>query len=303
VIARYGDRVQPVLKDAGGQASALNAGWLRSRADVVIFLDADDELLPHAVASVGAAFAAAPAAAKVQYRMAVIDAAGRATGAIKPPVHVRLPNGDVRRAELTFPFDLPWLATSGNAFSRAALARLMPIPEAEFSTSADWYLRHLAALVGEVVSLDEVCARYRVHGANGYELADPELDLRHVRQTVRYAAATRRHLRRLACELDLPMPAGPILSASDLGNRLISRKLSPAEHPLPRDRVARLALAGATASVRRFDVPAAMKAVCVGWFAAMALAPRRPARGLATQFLFPERRGRLGPLLRRGGQR
>lgn len=299
VMMRYGDRITAVFKENGGQASAFNTGAAHCRGDVVIFLDADDLLLPDAAARAAAAFAAAPRAVKIQYRMAVIDEAGRRTGDLKPPGHVRLPTGDLRRSELTFPFDLPWMATSGNAFSAAALRRIMPIPEEEFASSADWYVQHLIALLGEVVSLKDVCACYRVHGSNRYEPPGAVLDLTHVRQSVRYAAVTRRHLRRLAGELGLPLPPGPILSVADLANRLISCKLEPRAHALPADRVSSLALGGAIAAVRRFDVRWPMKLAFIGWFAAMALAPRRAAQALAEVFLFPERRQRVSPLLAR----
>ena len=65
----YADRVEVVLKENGGQASALNAGFEHCRGDVVIFLDADDVLHPEAAARVAAAFAADGALAKVQFRM------------------------------------------------------------------------------------------------------------------------------------------------------------------------------------------------------------------------------------------
>jgi glycosyltransferase involved in cell wall biosynthesis len=299
VIGRYGGRIAAVLKDNGGQASAFNAGWAHCRGDAVIFLDADDVLLPGATSRIAGAFAASPGVVKVQYRMAVIDQAGRPTGTLMPAAHVRMPSGDVRRSELTFPFDLPWMATSGNAFSAAALRRIMPIPEDEFATSADWYLRHLIALLGDVVSLREVCASYRVHGSNGYALSAPALDLEHIRQTVRYAAATRRHLERLAGELGLPAAPGPILSVADLANRVVSLKLDRDAHPLRDDRVKRLTLAGAGAALRRFDVRWPMKLLFIGWFFAMALAPRRVARTLAELFLFPERRMPINSVLGR----
>jgi glycosyltransferase involved in cell wall biosynthesis len=297
VISRYENRITAVFKENGGQASAFNAGWAHCRGDIVIFLDADDVLHPGATERIVGAFAAFPRVVKVQYRMAVIDQTGRPTGMVMPTDHIRMPSGDLRRSELTFPFDLPWMATSGNAFSASALRRIMPIPEDEFATSADWYLRHLIALLGDVVSLPEVCASYRVHGSNSYQLAEPRLDLGHIRQSVRYAAATRRHLRRLGRELDLPAAPGPILSVADLANRLISLKLARDVHPLPGDRLGRLALAGTVAAIRRFDVRWPIKALFIGWFWAMTLVSRPAARALAVPFLFPERRARINPIL------
>lgn len=295
VMARYGDRITTVFKENGGQASAFNAGWAQCLGDIVIFLDSDDVLLSDAAARAAAAFAAAPGAVKVHYPMAVIDKNGHPTGELKPPRYIRLPAGDLRRCQLIFPFDLAW--TGNSAFSTAALKRIMPIPEREFATSADWYLKHLVPLLGDVISLQDVCVCYRVHGSNGYELSHATLDMEHVRQTVRYAAATRRHLRRMAAELGLTLPPGPILSVSDLANRLTSRKLEPGAHPLPGDRVGRLALGGAIAAVRRFDVLWPMKLMFIVWFASMALAPRRAGAALAAIFLFPERRSRINRLL------
>ena len=54
--AQYKGRVIPVLKENGGQASALNAGVLASQVDIICFLDADDIYLPEKVAETVAAF-------------------------------------------------------------------------------------------------------------------------------------------------------------------------------------------------------------------------------------------------------
>jgi glycosyltransferase involved in cell wall biosynthesis len=297
VLRGYSARVVTVLKENGGQASALNAGWAHSRADVVIFLDADDVLLPHAAARVARAFATRPAAVKVQYRMLVIDEVGRPTGDVMPPAHINLPSGDLRLNELTFPFDMPWMATSGNAFAASALRRVMPVPEKEFAASADWYLRHVVSLLGEVVSLTEACACYRIHGSNSYARIGGAVDLEQIRASVRYADATRRHLERVSDETGLRRPDGEILSVADLANRLVSSKLEPDAHPLPEDRVPRLALAGMTAAARRFDVRWPKKLMFMGWFFVTALAPRPAVERLAAVFLFPERRRLLNRLL------
>jgi glycosyltransferase involved in cell wall biosynthesis len=49
VIASYGDSIISVVKENGGQASALNAGFHASHGQVLLFLDSDDTLLPGAV--------------------------------------------------------------------------------------------------------------------------------------------------------------------------------------------------------------------------------------------------------------
>src|SRR5947208_13210443 len=56
VIAGYGGRIAAVLKDNGGQGSAFNAGFAASRGELVLFLDADDLLLPDAVAQAAALY-------------------------------------------------------------------------------------------------------------------------------------------------------------------------------------------------------------------------------------------------------
>ena len=101
VIAGYQDRAQTLLKPNGGQASALNAGFAASTGDIVIFVDSDDLLYPHAVSSVVAAWV--PECAKVQYRLAIVDEHCRPTGGSFPASQVMLPSGDL----------LPMIAAAG----------------------------------------------------------------------------------------------------------------------------------------------------------------------------------------------
>lgn len=299
VLRSYADRVEVVLKEQGGQASALNAGLERCLGEVLLVLDADDVLRPQAAERVAAAFAAAPELSKVQFPMAIIDAAGTATGVVKPAGHLRAPVGDQRRAELAFPFDLPWLPGGGTGFRAEAVRRILPIPESDYPRSgADWYLVHLTALLGEAALLEEVCAEYRVHGGNAYELARDGIDLGHMREAIVFAGATTRALEALADELGLEHPQ-PILSCADLANRLVSLRLEPERHPVPGDRRRALLPDALRAIRRRFDVSAPMKALLLAWFALEAVVPRRPARLLAELFLFPGRRAGFNRLLER----
>jgi len=299
LLRGYSDRVEVVLKEQGGQASAINAAVDRCRGEVLLLLDADDVLRPQAAERVAAAFAADPGLAKVQFPMAIVDADGRPTGEVKPGGHLQAPVGDQRAAELAFPFDIAWLPGGGTGFRTEAVRKILPIPEADYPRSgADWYLVHLTALLGKAALLDEVCAEYRIHGGNSYELARAEIDLDHVRESIGFARVTTRSLEALADELGLERPH-PILSFADLANRLVSLRLEPNRHPVRGDRRRVLFADAVRATRRRFDVSAPMKALLVAWFALEAAVPRRLARPLAEIFLFPARRARFNRLLGR----
>ena len=298
VLRAYEGRVEVVLKENGGQASALNAGLDRCQGEVAMLLDSDDVLRPDAASRVAAAFASSPSLVKVQYRMDVIDSLGQPTGGIKPEPHMPLPQGDVHRAELSFPFDMTWMSTSGNAFRLDALRRVLPIPEEDYRLGADWYLVHTTALLGPVESLDQVSASYRVHGENRYEPQAPRVDLAHIRESIRFAGATTERLERLADDLAIDRPH-PILSLADLSHRMVSLRLEPDRHPLPGDSRLGLVRFALRATRRRFDAAAPMKAMYAGWFMAMAVVPRPLAARLAELFLFPARRRRLNRLLGR----
>jgi glycosyltransferase involved in cell wall biosynthesis len=299
VLRGFEDRVEVVLKEQGGQASALNAGIERCRGEVLLFLDADDVLRPHAAERVATAFAAGPQLSKVQFPMEIVDAEGNPTGGVKPGGHLRAPVGDQRRAELAAPFDLPWLPGGGTGFRAEAVRRILPIPAADYPRSgADWYLVHLTALLGEAALLDEVCASYRVHGGNAYELDGDEIDLDHVREAIVFAGATTRSLEALADRLGLERP-DRILSYADLANRLVSLRVAPGRHPVAGDRRFSLLRDALRATRRRTDVSVAMKILLVAWFALEVVAPRRLARRLAELFLFPGKRTGANRLLGR----
>lgn len=298
VIASYGHAILAVYKDNGGQASALNAGFARSSGEIVIFLDADDVLLPSIAERVADAFAGSPNVGKVHYPMEVIDGAGRRTGVSKPAPHLPLRSGDLRKPALAFPFDVVWMAMTGNAFAASSLRRVFPIPENDFPILADWYLNHLAPLLGSVEVLESVGAYYRIHGRNSYELAEASLNLGHLRQTIVCADRLRPYLASLAQEAGLGSPNGEILSVSDVANRLISLRLDPKGHPIETDTVPGLVTTGARAVARRFDVRWPLKALFLLWFAGLAVTPRRLVPSVAEPYLFPERRlRRLNRLL------
>jgi glycosyltransferase involved in cell wall biosynthesis len=166
IIAGYGHRIVPVLKDNGGQASAFNAGFRASHGDLVCFLDADDSLLPTAMERSIGRYAAADIA-KVHWPLLIIDEQGVETGDRYP--EQPLPAGDLRDALIrTGP--TPYLnpPTSGNAWSRSFLNKVLPVPEDEFRLGADAYLLTLAPLYGPLASVTEPQGCYRIHASNHF---------------------------------------------------------------------------------------------------------------------------------------
>jgi hypothetical protein len=166
IIASYGRDIVPVLKDNGGQASAFNAGLAASRGELVVFLDADDALLPHAVER-AAAELGGERTVKVHWPLLEIDAAGRRTGAVIPD---ELAQGELietvlREGPAGHGGNPP---SSGNAWRREYLDRIFPVPEEAFRIWADVYLLELAPIYGRIARIDEPLGLYRVHGENRY---------------------------------------------------------------------------------------------------------------------------------------
>ena len=166
VLATYSADVTAVLKENAGQGSAFNAGFSACQGDVVCFLDADDVLSPSAVAECIPLFAE-PGTATVCWPLSVIDESSSSSGEVLPSRP--LSEGDLRdlvlergpAAQVTVP-------TSGNAWSRGFLQRVLPMPEALFRISADSYLHALSPLYGTTRVVNEPLGCYRVHGGNAY---------------------------------------------------------------------------------------------------------------------------------------
>lgn len=298
VIAGYGDRVTAVLKENGGQASAFNAGLARAQGDVLIFLDADDQLHPHIVEQIVAVFVANPNVVRVQYRLELIDAAGVPMGELKPPPHVAMPNGDLRQQVLLFGDDIQWLPTSGNAFSMEMLQKIFPVPESPYRICADFYLSNLSPLFGLVVSIAEAGGYYRVHGSNGHH--NGRLDLRRTRHIISRTDRTHGYICQAAHKLGLSGFSAhnvAIHSTTFMANRLVSLRLEPADHPISGDTRFSLAQRGITAALNRPDLTRVLRVMYVIWFLLAAIAPKSIVRWLALELFYPDRQRSLSNLV------
>jgi glycosyltransferase involved in cell wall biosynthesis len=298
IIASYGDQIVPVLKENRGQASAFNAGFALSQGDIVIFLDSDDMLLPDTVQRVADVFQSNVDIAKVQYRLEVIDVKGIPTGTLIPSAYLSMPSGDLRQHVLQFPDDIPYSATSGNAFAARVLHQIFPVPEQIYGqVGADLYLYNLTPLFGIVISLEEIGGQYRIHESNNHYTSMVDLDK--TRRIITRTYHTHIYLKKFANSLGLagfPDEPADVLSVTFLAHRIISLKLDPLQHPIQGDALLQLFLSGVIAASRRVDVSLTKRLLYVLWFVAMAPAPRPLASWLAERFFYPETSGQFNTL-------
>jgi glycosyltransferase involved in cell wall biosynthesis len=164
IVRSYGDRIQSILKENGGQASAMNRGCEIAKGEVVFFLDSDDKLHARAVKTVMAAWNSRYA--KAHFRLDVLDVGNVHQGCFPEP-HAKLPEGDLAEEILNNGFYV-CPPCSGNAFSSWALKEILPIPEAPFRYCADVYLNYRVPFLGPVLAIDQALGVYRVHGTNGW---------------------------------------------------------------------------------------------------------------------------------------
>ena len=290
IIASYASKglVRPVLKENGGQASAFNEGFRASRGDVIIFLDADDVLLPEAVETAISVWE--PSLTKVQWRLQLVDEGLRPVDETAPARWQPMLSGDVRHLELRWGYH-PSPPTSGNAFSRWLLERILPIPERDWVIAADSYVLTLAGLLGPIRSIDRVLGYYRIHGRNQWYSVD--LDVMKLLREVKVHWAKERLL--------ISMIAGSEAKSRFIGFptlwklRLALAVLAPEKLSalgLPGGRL-RLAICGlrASAGFPFFDSALARLRLAL-WFLLVGVLPSSVARSLALLGVTPSQRPR-----------
>jgi glycosyltransferase involved in cell wall biosynthesis len=165
IISSYGARLIPVLKENGGQLSALNAGFAASRGDVVCLLDADDVFLPKKVSVIVKTWQENRQASVIYHQLQGIDSEGNKLWKGKPWPQPFC-QGDIReKVERSGGWWL-WPNTSGLCFPRSFLERVLPGPAEGFRYCADTYLASIAPFLGPVVGIPWPLTSYRLHGRN-----------------------------------------------------------------------------------------------------------------------------------------
>lgn len=177
-VSKYATAIKYLRKPNGGQASAFNFGFERARGEIIALLDADDYWLSGKLKRLRSEFEKYPEAGLVYHRLRELDAR---TGIIRD-AHFTAISGFVPSA-LQHVLLFNALTTTGLAFRRDVIERLLPIPEV-LTIQADAYLATLTTFLAPVVAIDEPLAVYRIHGDNLYFQADDDINADRLRRRI-----------------------------------------------------------------------------------------------------------------------
>lgn len=152
-LARYGDRIRNIHQANRGLAASRNLGISLAKADLIAFLDADDEWLPEKLARQVAAFEAHPEIALVAANAENIDETGKSLGrgraALKGHVLKQLLRANV-------------VVVSSVVIRREVAAEIEGPFLQDFSSCEDWILWLRVAARHPIVVLPDVLVRYYV---------------------------------------------------------------------------------------------------------------------------------------------
>lgn len=292
VIARYADRVKILHKANGGQASAFNLGFGHSTGQLVILLDADDVLYPQCVERVAARYH--PGISKIQYRLDTIDIDGHNLNMPFPHYSRDLAPAEIKRRALSFG-TYTWPVASGNAFARRFLEETLPVPDL-FKNIADGYLSKLAPLYGDVETIPDIFAAYRVHGGNFW--AQANVAGSKYAQAARYEIDMAKVFVERAARLGYAVRESRlVLNKAHLESRLLSRRLAPQLHPVPGEPVARLVWLGTRSAWVAPDVSPVGRVLWSLWFPAIGFLPTSLVTYLLGQFRRQDFRASIALLL------
>lgn len=160
-LARYGRAIKYVYQENSGQASAFNTGLAEASGEFVCLLDADDAWKPEKLKVTAAAFAEAADIGMVQHFMMDVDPDG------KPLSQQFDARPDYYSLKDLLDGAAGFTGTSGLAFRRSLLDRILPVPAGLFYC-ADEYLYLCILLHGRVRSINSVLGFKKIHGANWF---------------------------------------------------------------------------------------------------------------------------------------
>ena len=176
IITSYGNKIIPVLKQNGGQASAFNAGFEACHGDVICFLDSDDifdqNKVEESISFLTTKIVSNPLVL-VYHPLEVVDQNGVSLNQQEPASIRNYGSSNLYEHACKYRFfPYPVSPTSGFVISRELATLIFPIPEQGVRTSADSFVGRAALLLGEVHGINKVLGQYRIHGRNNWYCAE-----------------------------------------------------------------------------------------------------------------------------------
>ena len=167
IIKSYGNTIISVFKNNGGQASAFNAGFAKSKGEIICFLDSDDFFTPEKVKKIVKYFQDYPGIGWIFHELSYVDKLGK-----KLPLE-RSSQIDIERVVdfretlikgKRFSYSLP----CGLCFKRNIIEKILPMPEAENVTLSDNYIKYAALALSPGLLSTNKLAVQRIHDNNTY---------------------------------------------------------------------------------------------------------------------------------------
>jgi len=186
----------------GGQRGACFHGFKLTEAPFVLFLDADDELLPGSLEKILRNLD--ENVSKLQFPLRRVDRDGNVISGPVPPLTAYRGGGLMKRVLKSGVYPSP--PTSGNVFRRDVCELL---EHADYDNAVDGVILFAAPFMGDVVSLSEELGLYRVHDRNKSgvgNLLNPTSFQRDLQRFVNRMNHLRRVLEKYGHEADLVAP-------------------------------------------------------------------------------------------------
>jgi glycosyltransferase involved in cell wall biosynthesis len=188
IVKKFEPRVRLLRKKNGGQASAFNAGIPECKGEIVAFLDGDDWWAPHKLVRVAQAMAADTSVGIVGHGIVTVQRDLREQ--VETLREGFCFQANTMAGALLFRRRGAFFGTSRMTIRAELLRQIGAVPEA-IEIQADEYLFTLSAVLAGAQILPEALTYYRLHDANGFQLAghDPQ-KLRRKQKSLAILAST-----------------------------------------------------------------------------------------------------------------
>lgn len=150
---KHPDKITPIFKENGGQASAFNVGFTASKGDIIAFLDSDDYWFPQKLRSI----------AEAHRKHAIVQ-----HNLLKGGKSYRLISNrsDKQKLLKEYGYIGAFIPTSGLSFYQDLLKKVFPIPEESLKICSETFVLCNALYYENIFSINECLGFYRVHGNN-----------------------------------------------------------------------------------------------------------------------------------------